>query len=396
MDPSPSVGLRRGHCFPRRRGDGPPAALPPIRANSFPPQARGWTVRPRQAFARRSVSPAGAGMDPAAKRPIPPSARFPRRRGDGPVEKGRKDGNEKFPPQARGWTVLGPDDADRIGVSPAGAGMDPPPRPRGGRRSSFPRRRGDGPEILDAADGSELFPPQARGWTLPCAGREKGRQVSPAGAGMDRCGGWPGGCLDCFPRRRGDGPSAGLARTLRARFPPQARGWTSHRAAHRFLELVSPAGAGMDLIIIGITSPPMSFPRRRGDGPPAGGDCAGSALFPPQARGWTALAQPKWQHPGVSPAGAGMDPSRRSTLPSWRRFPRRRGDGPGSHFPEASNSRFPPQARGWTCRGGHDRRRRPVSPAGAGMDPWQPSPAASPSSFPRRRGDGPRARRPQS
>ena len=114
-------------------------------------------------------------------------------------------------------------------------------------------------------------------------------------------------CL-CFPRRRGDGPVADAEEQPPDRFPPQARGWTGHRNGASETPDVSPAGAGMDLVATGERLPRHCFPRRRGDGPLASDADLYGDWFPPQARGWTGGTGDRRLEVGVSPAGAGMDP----------------------------------------------------------------------------------------
>ncbi len=131
----------------------------------FPPQARGWTGRNVGGYLRLNVSPAGAGMDPVDCRAGPGGDRFPRRRGDGPDATAVTLRFSLFPPQARGWTSVILGDSRRKTVSPAGAGMDRRARRRAPSRDRFPRRRGDGPLDFDLAKLMKAFPPQARGWT---------------------------------------------------------------------------------------------------------------------------------------------------------------------------------------------------------------------------------------
>ena len=131
------------------------------------------------------VSPARAGMDPVASSNVKPPLRFPRTRGDGPVMGQDLGGHSAFPPHARGWTpgmAIGRADCE---VSPARAGMDPPlaATTRGG--GSFPRTRGDGPWAGSGAEKGWEFPPHARGWTGYIQKRVGYSGVSPARAGMD-------------------------------------------------------------------------------------------------------------------------------------------------------------------------------------------------------------------
>ena len=64
-------------------------------------------------------------MDPSARPRPSGSERFPRRRGDGPLNRHSVLGMLRFPPQARGWTGTIPRSDVVAYVSPAGAGMDP-------------------------------------------------------------------------------------------------------------------------------------------------------------------------------------------------------------------------------------------------------------------------------
>ena len=234
---------------------------------------------------------------------------------------------------------------------------------------SFPRRRGDGPLSAFGGDWPVEFPPQARGWTLERLEAHRAAVVSPAGAGMDPTRGGTATMRGRFPRRRGDGPSPWSMKTQRSTFPPQARGWTPGSLFGLLAVRVSPAGAGMDPVVDPGLDGKGGFPRRRGDGPIHGCMNGGGGMFPPQARGWTVGVAHRVAVGGVSPAGAGMDPTAPPPQPTARSFPRRRGDGPSRFSAASVISAFPPQARGWTRRRRSGFEGRFVSPAGAGMDP---------------------------
>ncbi len=195
------------------------------------------------------------------------SVGFPRRRGDGPSRSRSASSRRPFPPQARGWTAASRRGRPVVLVSPAGAGMDPTVTRTRSRPASFPRRRGDGPSTPTLQGGAAMFPPQARGWTCYRSRSRSQTAVSPAGAGMDplptvEARNGPG-----FPRRRGDGPFGDRQPEPRARFPPQARGWTRSETDQLLRLLVSPAGAGMDPHSQRQWVRSPRFPRRRGDGP---------------------------------------------------------------------------------------------------------------------------------
>ena len=375
--------------FPRRRGDGPRTGAPVSRPFSFPPQARGWTVEGEGPTDLVRVSPAGAGMDPSRTGMRSRSWSFPRRRGDGPFAPVTASSANWFPPQARGWTPRIRSKGSVTNVSPAGAGMDRRPRHHADARPGFPRRRGDGPPVARPQGRPHPFPPQARGWTQPPLRAEVRPDVSPAGAGMDPSAADAPRRRPGFPRRRGDGPSRRAGGSERSGFPPQARGWTAVAGVHGQLGGVSPAGAGMDPSRRRARRRCPGFPRRRGDGPTTDPDTSDPGEFPPQARGWTAMRGAPPAPAAVSPAGAGMDRRNSRRRRSSTRFPRRRGDGPSSRSGMIGYVLFPPQARGWTVRPGDRDEFRGVSPAGAGMDPAPDPSSTAPGRFPRRRGDGP-------
>ena len=172
------------------------------------------------------VSPARAGMDRWKRIRTCWGLRFPRTRGDGPAHDCAGSGSGLFPPHARGWTVGNGEHPVAPGVSPARAGMDR--RRYTTHRSSvcFPRTRGDGPSLATMFLIPDAFPPHARGWTPVSPAPPRRCLVSPARAGMDPPP-WtsvPG--TRCFPRTRGDGPESPGANPDRIRFPPHARGWT--------------------------------------------------------------------------------------------------------------------------------------------------------------------------
>ena len=209
---------------------------------------------------------------------------------------------------------------------------------------------------------------------------------------MDRTPPRPPDAPPRFPRRRGDGPAPAAARWSRAEFPPQARGWTGNGVLVGLVGGVSPAGAGMDRSWTRRRSSDRRFPRRRGDGPGRRTEGRSCASFPPQARGWTPNRRMDERRLHVSPAGAGMDLSEHPHPAPSPRFPRRRGDGPTSRRSPRRVASFPPQARGWTLAVPPVVELPEVSPAGAGMD-LPPTPGAhSHARFPRRRGDGPAGR----
>ena len=315
-------------CFPRTRGDGPALNGRTVKDGSFPPHARGWTAGSEEAGGLPLVSPARAGMDPRQARPAPRSHCFPRTRGDGPDDQVTTLVQEMFPPHARGWTRPIPRIVQIERVSPARAGMDRCGAFRCRSSDGFPRTRGDGPPQESTGTIVDGFPPHARGWTRGGLRRRQGVEVSPARAGMDRGCTTPTTTRRRFPRTRGDGPVTPRRTAEQRMFPPHARGWTFPSASHPYRERVSPARAGMDPLTLLRSAEGAGFPRTRGDGPFGRWLMRRSRTFPPHARGWTPSPRSRLSSYRVSPARAGMDPAHLTPAPFSGGFPRTRGDGP--------------------------------------------------------------------
>ena len=174
-------------------------------------------------------------------------------------------------------------------------------------------------------------------------------------------------------------------------FPPRTRGWTLCLPTIGIPNKVSPAHAGMDPKHLHGGLEDERFPRARGDGPGTGRQTPRVSSFPPRTRGWTRAAHAGAGPHSVSPAHAGMDHHQMSdTRPLWR-FPRARGDGPAVDTLPLLICWFPPRTRGWTMYLCRHQQYVPVSPAHAGMDLYMYRVLIVPERFPRARGDGPRA-----
>ena len=145
MDPRslPFVGM--ASCFPRTRGDGPGAERRTENRTRFPPHSRGWTQPGPPQWSSIHVSPALAGMDLGAPAPLVVLRRFPRTRGDGPSPSSPPSSRVAFPPHSRGWTSGAGKGPRTEPVSPALAGMDPQSQVMVIIGTRFPRTRGDGP-----------------------------------------------------------------------------------------------------------------------------------------------------------------------------------------------------------------------------------------------------------
>ena len=194
---------------------------------------------------------------------------------------------------------------------------------------------------------------------------------------------------DSFPRMCGDGPPPRTPPALRRRFPPHVRGWTRVRPDPRVARGVSPACAGMDRYSISLRASDTGFPRMCGDGPLAARFDEYVDQFPPHVRGWTSARVGAPTMRSVSPACAGMDPSKARSARTAGRFPRMCGDGPRSPTWETRFASFPPHVRGWTRWNQPAARIDAVSPACAGMDRVFGAVRRLARRFPRMCGDGP-------
>ena len=355
----------------------------------LPPHTRGWTPAVEVRVVGVLASPAHAGMDrsPAWRRSG--RRRFPRTRGDGPVEPGSLGWGYELPPHTRGWTEkLARLEGDH-GASPAHAGMDPGTVFPYALKASFPRTRGDGPSAKRSCSYTSKLPPHTRGWTLHRVLVALPTVASPAHAGMDLPQPSQHAGIRRFPRTRGDGPDEELGGGYLSGLPPHTRGWTLGLARAIGREMASPAHAGMDRRPSSGHAPASSFPRTRGDGP---AECEPQPLppaLPPHTRGWTVPIDARRRDQHASPAHAGMDPIPTDGSPHDGGFPRTRGDGPWPKPALGTGQMLPPHTRGWTLEAADMPVAGLASPAHAGMDRSRARSNIGFMRFPRTRGDGP-------
>ena len=261
MDPHRRRVRHARQGLPRVRGDGPEVAEARTAVVPSPPRARGWTLGEVDQRARQVVSPACAGMDPGGGSPCSTTAGLPRVRGDGPGSVAMRRTSHVSPPRARGWTRDAARSNHEFAVSPACAGMDPALTIAQADIQSLPRVRGDGPLGRVGHALHHTSPPRARGWTRGGDGGAGAAHVSPACAGMDPPPRRRARPRRSLPRVRGDGPKHSRNRALRTLSPPRARGWTRGQRLRAPLPIVSPACAGMDPAPRGEPGPGPGLPR---------------------------------------------------------------------------------------------------------------------------------------
>ena len=368
MDPLDLALSTIGPGLPRARGDGPLGNGDTGDGAESPPRPRGWTRPDQYDHIWEGVSPAPAGMDPARAASFIRLGRLPRARGDGPYIAGDTDIAQKSPPRPRGWTLSMKPPEPLSEVSPAPAGMDPTKCSPCHTRARLPRARGDGPSWSGRYIPIIPSPPRPRGWTHLPGERMMRIPVSPAPAGMD-----PGVqahpvLVDGLPRARGDGPSGIAFLSQEVSSPPRPRGWTRPAVDREERLQVSPAPAGMDPSRLWRFRSRQGLPRARGDGPSRPSAQRRPASSPPRPRGWTLKTDMRAAALRVSPAPAGMDPRQGPWRYPLSGLPRARGDGPVGHWRAWRNTTSPPRPRGWTLHPRGAGEQGPVSPAPAGMD----------------------------
>ncbi len=116
--------------------------------------------------------------------------------------------------------------------------------------------------------------------------------------------------------------------TLPMLAPPHPRGSTRHRPAARCVGQGSPAPAGIDPMQVTHVNPNGRLPRTRGDRPPDGTAVSIYRAAPPHPRGSTPPMNRALGDVLGSPAPAGIDPSRVSSLSRSSGLPHTRGDRP--------------------------------------------------------------------
>ena len=211
------------------RGDVPGWFNTTVEAIGFSPHARGCSLRASALHEVRTVFPACAGMFLSSHKATQLIGSFPRMRGDVPqvyVLQAKKPG---FSPHARGCSHKYRQSDLTVGVFPACAGMFLTHRAPRGISGSFPRMRWDVPASRRAAPQRLPFSPHARGcsWRHASVARKEG--VFPACAGMFLHITLHYVDVPCFPRMRGDVPLMQAVRENYPSFSPHARGCSARR-----------------------------------------------------------------------------------------------------------------------------------------------------------------------
>ena len=337
-----------------------------------PPRTRGSTQLAALFAERRSVSPAHAGIDPAAVPRCRATAGLPRARGDRPRPTNRPTCIGKSPPRTRGSTRHSELRQHPAIVSPAHAGIDRGPGAAEPPHPLLPRARGDRPLSEAEARAQARSPPRTRGSTHVVSPIEARHVVSPAHAGIDRWLGRRRHDPPRLPRARGDRPIEAKAQQAERQSPPRTRGSTRRERGGLGDSLVSPAHAGIDLPWPVRRGAGACLPRARGDRPRQTTFGVNARRSPPRTRGSTADGRGGEGVARVSPAHAGIDPFDHVRRWAYRGLPRARGDRPGVLLCARPGCKSPPRTRGSTLSTMRREELESVSPAHAGIDlPWE-------------------------
>ena len=230
--------------FPRARGDVPPWLLLLLWVPGFSPRTRGCSHGFRQIPRRQTVFPAHAGMFLDIRSPPPRHWCFPRARGDVPWGYSAELPNGQFSPRTRGCSAGGQEWFLGLFVFPAHAGMFL--IAHGGRlvETSFPRARGDVPPCRSPPPRPAVFSPRTRGCSETGKVFKGLSTVFPAHAGMFRSKMWGKPQKQSFPRARGDVPPAWLPCWKTPGFSPRTRGCSVNPKSPASGLRVFPAHAG--------------------------------------------------------------------------------------------------------------------------------------------------------
>ena len=172
--------------FPRIRGDVPSPAPIGMRGIWFSPHTRGCSERFGTFGRQNHVFPAYAGMFRDLEDVLFENSSFPRIRGDVPQNLSLRSDDFWFSPHTRGCSVFPYPMRLTYGVFPAYAGMFrfsmamPPPTAR------FPRIRGDVPCTRPKRPEHDWFSPHTRGCSADAESEPVADHVFPAYAGMFR------------------------------------------------------------------------------------------------------------------------------------------------------------------------------------------------------------------
>ena len=278
-----STCSRRAH--PRRCGEHPVDEAYATLDPGSPPQVRGTSPLGKRRYTRHRLTPAGAGNISASPASSSMRGAHPRRCGEHPSRIPVIRTSLGSPPQVRGTSGGGRDDARVDGLTPAGAGNISAPPLWLPRTPAHPRRCGEHGQALDGTLTVGGSPPQVRGTSRIVGWVYADHGLTPAGAGNIECSAVVIALSQAHPRRCGEHPG-GVE-------------WDY------WLTGLTPAGAGNIPTSGSQSSWRRAHPRRCGEHPGNRTWAKRLSGSPPQVRGTFDPQIVPANLRGLTPAGAG-------------------------------------------------------------------------------------------
>ena len=214
----------------------------------FSPHTRGCSDQFFVCVLVHVVFPAYAGMFRSTGWDFRPARGFPRIRGDVPCALLEYGCAQRFSPHTRGCSADLTQQAGKMTVFPAYAGMFRPAPGLWPTRIGFPRIRGDVPTLVRESRMCFKFSPHTRGCSVAQFLFPALAEVFPAYAGMFRRWQMILGTRPGFPRIRGDVPGGYTIGAMTRTFSPHTRGCSAAMSFSSSPWLVFPAYAGMFLL----------------------------------------------------------------------------------------------------------------------------------------------------
>ena len=254
----------------------------------------------------------------------------------------------------------------RLGITPAGAGKTFLDEPEKEEQWDHPRRCGENFAGMDKPEGMTGSPPQVRGKLERLHEDCAITGITPAGAGKTRrcCAHRPK--FQDHPRRCGENGLDRRRDPSGIGSPPQVRGKLLEKIGIEKENGITPAGAGKTARKVHGTSCIKDHPRRCGENARTAQDMRLWTGSPPQVRGKPERDCPDKDNPRITPAGAGKTVLCLCYRLSEQDHPRRCGENSLFMQNVFSFKGSPPQVRGKQRDYDGGRRKRRITPAGAG------------------------------
>src|ERR1035438_6760023 len=193
-----------------------------------------------------------------------------------------------------------------------------------------------------------MYSPPAWGWSGHTAKTIPASPVFPTRVGMVRRLGCARPRGAGIPHPRGDGPVGHVVYAPLLGYSPPAWGWSGSAQLRRKHTMVFPTRVGMVRRKQKSQYAGGGIPHPRGDGPALLRNPQYGGVYSPPAWGWSAVVGRAARRCRVFPTRVGMVRARRPSVPSIRRIPHPRGDGPYVINLDTTPDPYSPPAWGWS------------------------------------------------